>query len=47
MYISSVFNRLILLRGDIFHSGAVGYGDSPENGRMIQTFFFKEKEWKY
>jgi len=44
MYIASVFNRLVLLSSDIFHAGSYGYGDSIENGRMIQTFFFKEKE---
>jgi hypothetical protein len=35
------FNRLVLVRGDFPHSGAGGWGDSVENGRMYQTFFFK------
>jgi len=35
------FNRLILVRGDIPHSGAAGWGDRLETGRMFQTFFFK------
>ncbi len=35
------FNRLLLVRGDLPHSGAGGWGDSLENGRMYQTFFFK------
>jgi len=37
----NVFNRLVLVRGDIPHSGARGWGDRLENGRMYQTFFFK------
>lgn len=35
------FNRLTLIRGDIPHSGAPGWGDSIETGRMYQTFFFR------
>lgn len=35
------FNRLTLVRGNIPHSGAAGWGDRVENGRMYQTFFFK------
>jgi hypothetical protein len=37
----NLFNRLILVRGDVPHSGAGGWGDSLENGRMYQTFFFR------
>lgn len=37
----NVFNRLILVRGSIPHSGAVGWGDRIENGRLYQTFFFR------
>jgi hypothetical protein len=37
----NVFNRLTLVRGDIPHSGATGWGDRLENGRMYQTFFFR------
>lgn len=39
--VGNVFNRLILVRGDIPHSGAGGWGHSLENGRMYQTFFFR------
>jgi hypothetical protein len=35
------FNRLTLVRGDVPHSGAGGWGDRLENGRMYQTFFFR------
>jgi hypothetical protein len=34
------FNRLLLVRGDIPHSGAAGWGDRLEDGRLYQTFFF-------
>lgn len=37
----NLFNRLLLVRGDIPHSGARGWGDTVESGRMYQTFFFK------
>jgi hypothetical protein len=37
----NLYNRLILVRGDIPHSGAKGWGDRLEQGRMFQTFFFK------
>lgn len=39
--LGNVFNRLLLVRGDIPHSGARGWGDRLDNGRMYQTFFFK------
>lgn len=35
------FNRLTLVRGDLPHSGANGWGNRVENGRMYQTFFFR------
>jgi hypothetical protein len=37
----NIFNRLLLVRGDIPHSGAGGWGSRVEDGRMFQTFFFK------
>lgn len=39
--LGNVFNRLILVRGDIPHSGADGWGTQLEDGRMCQTFFFR------
>ncbi|MGC1644866.1 MAG: hypothetical protein WA741_03485, partial [Candidatus Sulfotelmatobacter sp.] len=36
----NLFNRLILVRGDLPHSGAGGWGSRLEEGRMYQTFFF-------
>lgn len=40
---ANVFNRLLLVRGDIPHSGAGGWGDSLQTGRMYQTFFFQTR----
>lgn len=39
--LGNVFNRLILCRGNIPHSGAAGWGADIETGRLFQTFFFK------
>ena len=36
----NIFNRLILVRGDVPHSGAGGWGNCLKQGRMYQTFFF-------
>lgn len=41
--IGNVANRLILARGSIPHSGAGGWGDSLETGRLYQTFFFRTR----
>ena len=37
----NVFNRLVLVRGDVPHSGAAGWGNRLDEGRMYQTFFFR------
>jgi hypothetical protein len=37
----NVYNRLILVRGDVPHSGARGWGERLEEGRLYQTFFFR------
>jgi hypothetical protein len=37
----SVFNRLILVKSQHPHSGADGFSDSLEEGRLYQTFFFR------
>jgi hypothetical protein len=39
--IGNVFNRLILVRGNLPHSGAAGWADQIEHGRLFQTFFFR------
>ena len=38
--ISNRFNRLILFRGQRFHCSQGHFGNSKENGRLFQTFFF-------
>lgn len=42
--LGAVFNRLILHRGGIPHSGAPGWGDTVLNGRLFQTFFFRTRK---
>lgn len=39
--LGNVPNRLLLCRGNIPHSGARGWGDTLESGRLFQTFFFR------
>jgi hypothetical protein len=39
--IGNVFNRLVLARGNLPHSGAAGWGTGVDDGRLFQTFFFK------
>jgi hypothetical protein len=40
----NVYNRLVLVRGDIPHSGAAGWGSTIDHGRLYQTFFFRVLE---
>lgn len=44
--LGNVFNRLILTRGDVPHSGAAGWGDGIESGRLFQTFFFQIRPYE-
>jgi hypothetical protein len=41
--LANVYNRLILHRGNIPHSGTNGWGEALANGRFYQTFFFRTK----
>jgi hypothetical protein len=41
---ANVYNRLILIRGDMPHVGGSGWGDNLNNGRLFQTLFFKTKK---
>jgi hypothetical protein len=34
------FNRLVLLSPWLFHNSAAGFGDRPENGRLVHLMFF-------
>lgn len=36
----NVYNRLVLYRGDLFHVSLDYFGNSKENGRLFQLFFF-------
>ncbi len=40
--IHHVYNRLILFRGNMFHASSEGFGNSLENSKLTQTFFFNE-----
>jgi len=42
--VGNVYNRLVLFRGNIPHSGSPGFGDSIKDGRLFQTFFFRTIE---
>jgi hypothetical protein len=42
----NVFNRLLLVRGDVPHSGAAGWGARVEESRLYQTFFFRTRPAK-
>lgn len=37
---ANVYNRLILYRGEYFHTSLDYFGTNLENGRLFQTFFF-------
>jgi len=39
--LANIYNRLILFRGPLPHSGGRGFGDSIDTGRLFQTFFFR------
>ena len=41
--IGNKFNRLILYRGNMFHSSLDYFGSNKENGRLFQTFFFNSE----
>ncbi|GEM_PF-1684915 len=45
--LGNVFNRLILCRGDIPHSGADGWNNDIETGRLFQTFFFRVRSFAH
>lgn len=39
-YIANKYNRIVLYRGNLFHASLDYFGDSHNNGRLFQTFFF-------
>jgi hypothetical protein len=38
--IGNLYNRLILYRGDLYHTSLDYFGRDLETGRLFQTFFF-------
>lgn len=38
--VGNKYNRLVIYRGNLFHASLDYFGDSPETGRLFQTFFF-------
>ena len=38
--VENVFNRLLLFDGSLFHCAEAGFGQTVEDARMYQTFFF-------
>ncbi|MGX4670418.1 DUF6445 family protein [Cerasibacillus sp. JNUCC 74] len=42
-FIGNQFNRLVLIKGcELYHAPMKGFGQTPENCRITQNFFFKE-----
>lgn len=39
-FVGNVYNRLVIYRGDIFHSSLDYFGRDLYDGRLFQTFFF-------
>ena len=42
--IGNVYNRLILYRGNLFHTSLDYFGNTLEDGRLFQTFFFNTEK---
>ena len=40
MVLPMKFNRLVLFRSWYWHTAGDSFGDDPENGRLVQLFFF-------
>lgn len=43
-FIGNKFNKLILYRGDLFHSSLDYFGKDINDGRLFQTFFFNTEK---
>jgi hypothetical protein len=39
-YVSNRYNRIVFYRGNLYHASVDYFGNSMENGRLFQTFFF-------
>jgi hypothetical protein len=40
--VGNVYNRAVVFEGDLWHAADDYFGDSLENGRLFQTFFFNK-----
>lgn len=38
--LANKYNRMVMYRGDLFHTSLDYFGTNKENGRLFQTFFF-------
>jgi hypothetical protein len=39
------YNRLVIFNARLWHSHNYNFGNSLENGRLVQLFFFNPIEW--
>jgi len=39
-YVSNKYNRLVLYRGNMYHASVDYFGNTLQDGRLFQTFFF-------
>jgi hypothetical protein len=44
MHVPMRFNRLVLLRPWLWHTAGPGFGDRPENGRLVYLMFFRSAQ---
>ena len=41
------YNRIVIFRTNLWHSHNFNFGDSLENGRLVQLFFFNPTDWNF
>jgi hypothetical protein len=39
------YNRVILFRSNLWHSHNYNFGDTLQNGRLVQLFFSNPTDW--
>jgi len=44
-HVEMKFNRLVLFRPWLFHNAGPGFGDKPDNGRLIYLLFYHAMDW--
>jgi hypothetical protein len=40
------YNRIVIFKSDLWHSHNYNFGNSLENGRLVQLFFFNPTDWQ-